>query len=532
MTVEVARRWGLNSPTRETAARLSAMPAPAVPRIAVLGFSIECNKFAPPATKAHFVARTYLEGDDIIAEARGATPTMLPETPGFVAAMDAAGPWQPVGIVLAMSEPNGPVEHAFFAELLATMERRLKAALPVDGVYFCAHGAAITTAEDDPEGVMFERLRTIVGLGVPIVATFDLHANVSDRMVDLIDAFIGYRTNPHLDMRERGAEAAGAMRELLAGTKTERVRLRLPIVPPTVTMLTAAGPYAEMIELGQRRMTRAIMNVSVMGGFAYADTAKNGLSVIVTARGDRDAATVLAREIAQYGWDNRTRFYPQLTPLDEAVQKALAAARDPAPPALCFADVADNPGGGGRGNTMYLLRAFVEAGVKGALFGVIYDPDLAAEAHALGLHYHFDARFNRAETTKFSEPWTAPARVAALSDGNCVGRRGIYAGLRLALGPCAALAIGGITVVVISHRVQCADPVFFEMMGLDIAKARSVAVKSRGHFRGGFDEFFGPEQIVEVDLPGLTSPMLGRFEWTRLPRPVIPLDDGVEFRLT
>src|SRR6266853_972233 len=472
------------------------MPAPANPRVAVLGFSIECNKFAPPATKAHFLARTYLEGAAILDEARRPTPTMLPEMPGFVAAMDAAGSWVPVGIALAMSEPNGPVEHGFFEELLDTIDRRLRAALPVDGVYFCAHGAAITTEEDDPEGVLFERVRGIVGPSVPVVATFDLHANVSDRMVDRIDAFIGYRTNPHLDMRERGAEAAAALRELLAGAKTERVRLRLPIVPPTVTMLTAAGPYAEMIELGQRRMSPAIMNVSVMGGFAYADTAKNGLSVIVTARGDRAAAASLASEIAQYGWDNRARFYPKLTALDDAVQKALMAGRDPSLPALAFADVADNPGGGGRGNTMFLLRAFAEAGVKGALFGIIYDPPLAAEAHAHGLYYN----------------------VAALSDGNCVGRRGIYAGTRLALGPTAALAIGGITVVVVSHRVQCADPIFFEMMGLDIGKARAVVVKSRGHFRGGFDEFFGPDQIVEVDLPGLTSPMLGRFEWTRLPR--------------
>src|SRR5262249_39588987 len=159
-----------------------------------------------------------------------------------------------------------------------TMTGRLKAALPLDGVYFCAHGAALTTEEDDPEGVLFAAIRGIVGPDVPVVATFDLHANVSDRMVDLIDAFIGYRTNPHLDMRERGGEAAAAMRELLAGTKTERVRLRLPIVPPTVTMLTAAGPYADMIRLGQQKMTPEIMNVSVMGGFAYADTAKNGLS--------------------------------------------------------------------------------------------------------------------------------------------------------------------------------------------------------------------------------------------------------------
>jgi microcystin degradation protein MlrC len=508
------------------------MPAPANPRIAVLGFSIECNKFAPPATKAHFEARTYLEGEAILDEARRPTPTMLPETPGFVAAMDATGPWTPLGIVLAMSEPNGPVEHAFFEELLDTVTRGLGAVLPLDGVYFCAHGAAITTEEDDPEGVMFERIRDVLGPDLPVVATFDLHANVSDRMVDKIDAFIGYRTNPHLDMRERGQEAAAALRELLAGAKTDRVRLRLPIVPPTVTLLTAAGPYAEMIELGQRKMNPAIMNVSVMGGFAYADTAKNGLSVIITARSDRKAAASLANEIAQYGWEQRSRFYPKLTSLDAAVQKALAVAGDPSQKPLAFADVADNPGGGGRGNTMYLLRAFVEAGVKGAMVGVIYDPPLAVEAHRHGLHYHFDAQFNRGETTKFSEPWNAPARVVALHDGNCVGRRGIYAGTRLALGPCAALAIGGITVVVVSHRVQCADPIFFEMMGLDIAKARSVAVKSRGHFRGGFDEFFGPDQIVAVDLPGLTSPMLSRFEWTRLPRPVIPLDDGVEFTLT
>src|SRR5829696_4733688 len=167
------------------------MSAPANPRIAILGFSIECNKFAPPATKAHFLASTYLEGEDIIEEARRPTPKMHPEVPGFIAAMDAAGPWQPVGIALAMSEPNGPVEHTFFAELLGTIERRLTALLPLDGIYICAHGAALTTEDDDPEGTLFELVRRIVGPEVPVVATFDLHANVSDRMVDLIDAFIG-----------------------------------------------------------------------------------------------------------------------------------------------------------------------------------------------------------------------------------------------------------------------------------------------------------------------------------------------------
>ncbi len=286
MTVEGAPRPSLK--WRESTQTSGAlMPASANPRVALLGFSIECNKFAPPATKAHFLARTYLAGEDILVEARSPTSTMLPETPGFVAAMDAAGEWRPVGIALAMSEPNGPIEHEFFRELLDTIERRLTAALPVDGVYICAHGAAVTTEEDDPEGVLFEVVRRIVGPDVPVVATFDLHANVSDRMVDRIDAFIGYRTNPHLDMRERGVEAAGVLRELLGGVTTERVRVRLPIVPPTVTLLTASGPYAEMIALGTRRQQEigpatvpAIINVSVMGGFAYSDTAKNGLTIV------------------------------------------------------------------------------------------------------------------------------------------------------------------------------------------------------------------------------------------------------------
>ncbi|MBV8937452.1 MAG: M81 family metallopeptidase [Alphaproteobacteria bacterium] len=506
------------------------MPDRSPPRVALLGFSIECNKFAPPATKAHFLARTYLEGDAILLDARSPNPVMLPETPGFVAAMDASGPWAPIGIALAMTEPNGPVEHSFFVELLDTIRHRLEAALPVDAVYICSHGAGLTTEEDDPDGDLFEMVRRIVGSGVPIAATLDLHANVSARMVESIDAFIGYRTNPHLDMRERGAEAAAAIREMLAGLRPQRAFVRLPIVPPTVTMLTAAGPYAEMIDFGQRRMSPEILNVSVMGGFAFADTAKNGLAVVVTARHERRAAESLAREIAELGWANRERFYPRLTELDEAVAKALAVGRDPSLPALAFADVADNPGGGGRGNTTFLLRAFHEAGVAGALLGVFYDPDLAGEAHRQGVGASFESRFNRSENTKFSEPYASRATVVALTDGNCVGRRGIYAGLRLELGPCAALEVGGVTVVVISHRVQCADPIFFEMMGLDIGRARSVVVKSRGHFRGGFDEFFGPSQIVEVDLPGLTSPMLNRFEWTRLPRPVIPLDQNVEWR--
>jgi len=502
------------------------------PRIALLGFSIECNRFAPVAREADFAGRTLLTGAAMLAEARAPAPRMLGEMPGFVADMDSNGPWEPVPLLLAMAEPNGPVEHAFFTRMMAEWETGLRAAGKLDGIYCVLHGAGLTTEDHDPEGTMLAMIRRVVGPDMPLVASFDLHANVSDADVTPLNAFIGYRTNPHMDMRERGAESAQILRKLLAGTKTYLSRIRLPIVPPTVSMLTGqdahARPYGELIDLGQQRMTEApyagrVLNVSVMGGFAFADTPFNGLSAIVTAT-DASAARALALELAEAGWARRARFRTDITALEDAVKRAKAT-EDPEKPALIFADVADNPGGGGRGNTMYILAAFLQAGVKNAIVGCIFDPALAAEATALGVGANFTARFNRDGGDDFSKPFAAPARVRALHPGPVLARRGIFAGGTINLRTSAALDIGGITVAVISQRVQCADPAFLECFGLDIGAARVVVVKSRGHFRGGFDEFFRHEQVVEVDCPGLTSPVLSRFAWRHMPRPVLPIDD-------
>jgi microcystin degradation protein MlrC len=506
------------------------------PRIALLGFSIECNRFAPVATEQDFAARTLMRGEAMLADARSAAPHMLGELPGFIADMDAEGEWEPVPILLAMAEPNGPVDQAFFDCLMAEWESGLRHAGRLDGVYCVMHGAGLTTADHDPEGTLLSLVRRIVGPETPVVASYDLHANVSEANVALVNAYVGYRTNPHLDMRERGAESAQLLRLIVSGTPTYLARIRLPIVPPTVTMLTGKGaherPYGELIDLGQRCMREPpyagrVLNVSVMGGFAYADTPFNGLTAVVTAT-DVEAAHALAQEIAEAGWARRDRFHATLTSIEDAVRRAKAT-EDIAAPALIFADVADNPGGGGRGNTMWILEAFHRAGVRNALVGVIHDPPLAEEAHRHGECAHFTARFNRGGGDEFAKPFAAAAAVRRLHDGTMRGRRGIYANNTLGLGPCAALQLDGITVVVISNRVQCADPVFFEAFGLNIAAARVVVVKSRGHFRGGFDEFFRHEQVVEVDAPGLTSPILSRFPWKHMPRPVLPIDPSAEW---
>ena len=211
--------------------------------------------------------------------------------------------------------------------------------------------------------------------------------------------------------------------------------------------------------------------------------------------------------------------------LDDAVQFAVTVGRDARHKPIILADVADNPGGGARGNTTFLLKALKEANVQGVVFGVFNDAALAAEAHKLGEGATFTAHFNTKETHEFSKPFSCEAKVLKLTDGTYIGRRGVIKGVSADMGPSALLDLGGIRLVVITLRCQCMDPMQLESFGIDIAQARTVVVKSRGHFRGGFDEFFAPEQIYEVDCPGLTSPVMANFNWSKLPRPAYPLDE-------
>jgi microcystin degradation protein MlrC len=501
------------------------------PRIAILGFAIESNRFAPISTRADFLARAYLQGAALMDDARSEAPVMTPEIPAFVRAMDATRPWTPVPILFANAESGGAVEHAFFADVLAEFDRGLREALPVDAVYICEHGAAITTEEDDPDGAVFERVRSIVGPTVPIVATVDLHANVSDRMVDSVDVLISYRRNPHTDMAERGADAARILAELTDGMKVAVAHVRMPVCAPPTQLLTApgTGPYADMIRRAEALNDPRIVNVSIVGGFAFADTRKNGLTILVTTRGSAPLANQVAGALAAWAWQERAAFTPALTPLDEAIRLAKETGDDPSRAPLLIADVADNPGGGGRGNTPFVLQALLKHDVRGVILGVVTDPELAADAHRAGVGQTLQARFNRAETTVHSEPFEAPARVLRLHDGKGVGRRGQLAGCSFDLGASAALQLGGVTVIVISKRHQCHEPMFFEMFGIDIASARVVVLKSRGHFRAAFDEFFSDDRIVSVDAPGLTSPILSRFDFRYIPRPVVPLDEISEW---
>lgn len=501
------------------------------PRVALMGMILESNRHSRPASKADFESLTWMGGNQLMAEARSETPVLAKEFSAFVHAMDATGPWIPVPILLAGCHPHGPVEEAVFEEYSAAILAGLRE--PVDAVYLCHHGAMVATHLDDPDGELAARVRAAVGPDVPIVQTLDLHGNISDLMCDSVDLICGYRTNPHVDMIERAEECAFTLRRILAGqTAPKVVHVKLPLAPASVTLLTASGPYGELIDYGQRRQAElagGILNVSIFGNFIFSDVPENGISVVVTARRDRAVAEALARDIAARAWEMRQRFVKPLTSIAEATAMACAPNGTP----VIFSDSGDNPGGGGSGRTTELIAALHAAGARDVYYGSFHDPELAAEAHTLGKGARFTARFNRSAGASTWEKWDAPfeaqATVIGLHDGETAGRLGIFAGRHMHLGPSALLEIGGIKVVVISDRTQTADPVFFEMFGLDIADARTVCVKSRGHFRAGFLPWFPPENVYEVDTAGLTSPVLERWPLDRIARPSFPLDPDMNW---
>lgn len=502
-------------------------------RIAICGFNLESNRFAPSCARVDFEENMYFRGAEITRQARLPAPAIHLGVKGFYGVMDeafgGADGWGDAPTLLVGSTPAGPVEEVFFKEFLEELRESLRAAGPVDGVYICQHGAAVATHTHDPDGDMFALVREIVGPNVPVIATLDLHANVSEVMMNATDMMIGYRTNPHVDMLERGEEAARAMLEMFDGVRPVKYRVRLPLVAPSVTQLTAEGyPYGDLIRLGQTRVDAAadggVMNVTILSGFAFGDTPKNGMTVITHTRGDSALAERVTMELAEAGWADRERYRPTMIALGEAVSRARKVGEEASVEPLLFADPADNPGGGGRGNTTYILKALLGAGVQGCVLSVFFDRAAVAAAVAAGVGTMIKITLNAEEDNEFSDPLPVEARVVSLHDGSFVGKYGMVAGTTANTGPTAVLDLGGVTVICISKRQQCRSSDYLSAFGIDPTSCRSIVVKSRGHFRAGFQHLFPPERILEVDVPGLTSPNLANFNWRYLPRPVFPLD--------
>lgn len=469
-------------------------------KIAVGGFQHETNTFAP--TKADYEA--FAQGGGWPPICRGeqvfdSVAGMNLPIAGFSEAARAAG-HQLVPLSWAAASPSAHVTEDAFERICTQIIEDLAAQRGVDAVYLDLHGAMVTEHFEDGEGEILRRVRAVIGRDVPLVASLDLHANVTPEMVALADALTIYRTYPHVDMAETGERAFLLLSRLLEGRRYAKAFRQIPYLIPLTSGCTltepAASLYAAVPEIEE---SEGLAGLSFACGFAPADIHHCGPSVLAyasdVAAAERAADQLEALILAQEG-----AFAGDILPADEAVREARAIAGRGARRPVVLADTQDNPGAGGDGDTVGLLQALVKGKASGALLGLLIDPESAQRAHGVGegatLRLDLGAKSGQAGHV----PLTAEFKVLRLGDGafTCTGP--FYEGARMRLGPMALLELNGVQVAVASKKVQAADMEMFRHLGVEPTERPIVAVKSSVHFRAHFQPI--AERVIVAAAPG------------------------------
>jgi microcystin degradation protein MlrC len=382
----------------------------------------------------------------------------------------------------------------------------------------------VTEHEEDGEGALLEALRAKVGRALPIAMTLDLHANVTERMVALADIIVSYRTYPHIDQYAIATEALDLLARTLAGE-----------IAPKCTMArgdlldgfdhgrtTAPGPMTEALESAAKFGAEpGVLSISINAGFPWADIRDAGPSAVVVSDGMSNRPAEIAAALMAEAWDKRHRLTIQTIGVAEAMAAVKAAGSGDGP--VVLADYADNPGGGGYGDSIGLLGGMIEAGLENAAFATLYDPEAAALCARAGEGAAVALTLGGKLDPRFGAPLQVTGKVTRLTDGRLTFDGPMNAGVAVDMGVTAVLVIGGIEVVVTGGRFQAYDQQFFKHAGIDPAEKSVVAVKSAQHFRAAFAPIAREIHIIDGG-GGLTSANFKERPFEKLRRPIYPLD--------
>jgi microcystin degradation protein MlrC len=483
--------------------------------------SHETNTFSNiPTDRAQFEARDLRYGGEIVEHFRG-TGTCLG---GMIAAATRRG-LALVPSVAAAASPAGRVTRDIFDHVRQRMLADLSRGGPWAGVLLDLHGAMVPEGMDDGEGDLIGAVRTQVGPRVPIAVTLDFHTNLSEAMVRGADLLHGYKTYPHVDMAERGIEATERLLDVIAGRIRPTAAFRKPpLLPPLGGQGTARGPMRRLYDLATEMERDArVVSISIFAGFPHADIPDAGLGVYVVTDDAHDLAESLAEELARAAWAHRGEFVLQGLGVKEAVTRGLAADGRP----IVLADMADNTGGGAAGDGTEVLRELLRAGARSAVVACLWDPTAVEACLRAGVGGRVTIAVGGKVDDRHGAPLTVTGTVRTLSDGRFVHKGPMLRGLPGRLGPTAVLDVDGVKVILISLRWQTLDPEMLRFVGIEPTEEKIVVVKSTIHYRAAFEPI--AREIVEVDAPGLSSSNLARFAFTRVRRPIFPLDPDATY---
>ena len=489
-------------------------------RILIAGFKHETNTFSVlPTDLDAYRARCLYFGADILKIFADTNS----EISGFLDVC-AKNNWTSVPSVVADASPSGVVTQKAYDTISSRILEDATSGDGVDGILLQLHGAMVAEHTPDGEGYLLRVLREALGPSIPIGITLDLHGNVTEDMARYADVIVSYRTYPHIDQREIATECA----ELVGKTLNCEIH---PVChvrrPPMLTGLdhgrtTAPGPMREALQRAETLMkSEDVHSVSVMAGFSPADIPDAGPSVVIVADRANSDASREADEIVSYIWETRDVATVEL----QSTQQAIAVAREKGRPGapVVIADFADNPGGGGYGDSTQLLRALIESGLQNVGYSALYDPESAGACHEAGEGAVVKLSFGGKVDPQFGPSINVEATVLKLTDGQFHLEGPMQAGVPIDMGSSALIEIAGVQVVVASRRYQNFDQMYFKSFGVDLGALAVIAVKSSQHFRAAYGAL-ASEVVVVDDGDGITTEDPRSRPYRRLRRPIYPLD--------
>ncbi|KIL40333.1 MlrC C-terminus family protein [Gordoniibacillus kamchatkensis] len=480
-------------------------------KVAVVGILHETNTFAPGLTglddftgewiagKEAFYARyegTRTSMGGVIAKARELGIELIP---GLYAAAT------PSGMVAA-----GAME-TLMGEVLRSVDRT------ADAVIVIMHGAMVAEHIPDVEGEFLERLRGMVGYGLPVAMTLDLHGNISRRMVELADIIVGYDTYPHVDMFERAEEAL----ELLWRTARGQIRPVRALAQPAMlvvpqAMLTEQGAMRELMEEAfALEKLPGVLNVTVAGGFPYSDVPDAGMAFVVTTDNDLPLAERSAEWLSELARSRKEKFAVRFVTPEDAVRLALAEQEGP----IVLTEGSDNVGGGSPGDATHLLALLVDPQVPALV--VIRDVEAVAAAFRAGIGGMFETDVGGKSDTLHGCPVRLHGKVRTLFDG-IYRHVGPYMTGQLAdMGHTAVVECGKLTVVLTEKRQAPWDLGHVRSVGLWPADFHIIVVKSAIAWQTAFGPF--AKKVIHVESPGCCTSNLHLLTYRLVRRPVYPL---------
>jgi len=490
--------------------------------IAIGGIYHESNSFAWNVTMSDdFRAVGLHTGDDIVRRWEGTNS----EIEGFLRGARKHG-WSLVPTLMAWGMPSGPVADDALAAMTKEICDRTAAIAGLEGVLLVTHGAMVSESHADPDGWWLGEVRKCVGRDTPIVATADFHGNITEEMMNAVDLLIGYDTYPHTDFWERGEEAGDLLARLIAGEiRPTGALVQVPLMPNLLTQFTASGPMKTIMDEMHRTETQpGVVCASVFGGFPWADVPHAGMSVVVTTNDSAEAAHAHARRIARLAWERRREFRAEALSPERAVAQALA---EPNGPNL-LVDTGDNVGGGTPGDGTILLRELVHNRAKDAVV-LLWDPESVVRAIETGVRNRTVFRLGGKTDPDQGAPVEIECEVKLISDGRYVNVGPMRDGILDDMGRTAVLQCGGVTVAVTEKRMPMWNLEQLRSLGIEPTRLHTIVVKAAIAHRAAY----GPiaNRMIDVATPGITALDLTRFRYTRLRRPVYPLDEDATFQV-